>query len=414
MYDLAIIGAGAAGIEAAKQARARKLKTILIERGKPSFGGVCLNQGCIPTKFYLERSQAALSPISELKKAKDDLVTGFKKAVLSYLKQAGLDIVWGQAEFSGPRSLVVDSKKIEATNILIATGSLPVAPCLPDRKKIFFAEEIFSLPDIPQRVGIVGGGAIGMEIACLLKRLGRAVTVMEKEDRILSGFDQRLVQRLRQLLEKDGIRIKTSACFSPGETDDYDIVLLAAGRKSVVKDLKLSAAGITPDAAGRIKVDRLMRSEVPHIFACGDVASEKMYAYLAEYQARCCVNTIAGRESACEYRGIPECVYTLPQLARVGLDESQAAQQGIKVTVKQSSFARFSSAHVYGDVQGFVKVLIDEKGALRGATILSRRAAELISLFSLAIRQNISSADLQEAVFLHPSLSEIMPSFLRS
>lgn len=412
MYDLAIIGAGAAGIEAARYAFIYKLKAVLIERNQEHFGGVCLNKGCIPAKFYLSHSKHTVS-LRDMFNKKDAMVNSLKDNTLKYLRKQGVDIVWGRAHFINDTTLSVDGAKINARHVLIATGSLPRTVLVPENKKIIVAEDIFSFETLPQKFVIVGAGSIGMEMACILRNLDKEVLVVEKEERILCRFDPRLTQRLRVLLERKGINIRTSTDINEIKLDAFDMVLLATGRIAATSMLNLASAGITLSPSGVINVDQSMRTHTVNIYACGDVASSKMYAYTAQYQARLSIESIVGHPVECEYTGIPECVYTIPQLAQVGIREQEARDHHIPIEVKEASFVKFSSSHVYGDTQGYIKVIIDKHNYIRGAAILSRWAAELISIFSLTIRAGLTLNSLKECIFLHPTLSEIIPAFFR-
>lgn len=413
MYDLAIIGAGAAGLEAARCALASKLKVALIEKGREHFGGVCLNKGCIPTKFYLTQSENYKKTTQELFNSKNLLLHSLRNNALKHFQKQGADIVWGEARFVNEDTLAVGSLSVRARYIIIATGSLPCSIFLPDNKKIFFAEDIFSFPSLPQKILIVGAGCIGLEMACFFRNVSREVLVIEKEDYILPAFDRRVVQRLENFLGRKGIRIKTSTGASENDFKGFDMILLSTGRTPAIGELALSSAGVAVSKNGMINVDQRMRTSVKTIYACGDVASTKMYAYAAQYQARLCIENIMGNECCCDYTGMPECVYTIPQLACVGIGEEEARKRNIPIQVKGASFVRFASSHVYGDTGGYVKVVADERDIILGATVLSHSASELISIFSLAVREGLSLSSIKECIFLHPTLSEIIPAFLR-
>ena len=414
MYDLAIIGAGAAGLEAARQALSCKLKTVLIEKDKNSFGGVCLNKGCIPTKFYLKRSQYRQASFFSLFQEKNKLVSGVKAGALKSLEKEGLDIIWSRASFADACTLTLDQGTVSARNIIIASGARPYAPFKPDGRKIIFAEDIFSFSRVPENCLIIGGGCIGLEMACLLNNLSCRVFLAEKEKSILPDFNQRAVNRLRALLERKGIKIKTGLSLAEPDFAAYDLVLLATGRKPDAAGLLPEKAGVKVDHRGMIMTDDVMMTSVPNIFACGDAASDKMYAYTAEYQARICLQAICGNKIKADYSGLPECVYTIPQLARTGISEAQALVQQEKIKVKEVYFNRFPSAHVFEDSQGYIRMLVGENQEILGATVLSVLASELISIFSLAVRNRLDLRALQNAVFLHPTLSEIIPALSRA
>ncbi len=412
MYEILIIGAGAAGIEAAKHAAGAGKKTALIDLNEQAFGGTCLNRGCIPTKLYLYKGLKEKDP-SRIFAHKNAVVASLKKAALSFLQKQGVDLIWGNASFSDEHTVSVGSEKIRADHIIVATGSAP-RDCLGiDAEKIIFAEHLFSLEHLPERFLIVGAGAIGLEFASLLNNLGKKVTVIEKELRILPGFEEMTAQRMKSLLNRSGITIETSAIADNRGFADVDLVLLAAGRRPETTRLNLDEAGIHTDPDGRIIVDETCRTNRAHIYACGDVSARKMYAYIGEYQARVCVDTICGKPAACSFRGIPEGVFTIPQVAQVGLTETDAKKEGIECRVLKTHFAPYSAAVVYDDTAGYLKVLVDSDDRIRGASIISGEACDLISHFAFAIRNNLTRKALAESIFIHPARSEILTQLAR-
>jgi pyruvate/2-oxoglutarate dehydrogenase complex dihydrolipoamide dehydrogenase (E3) component len=412
MYDVVIIGAGSAGIEAAKEARKYKLKTLLIEKNPESFGGVCLNKGCIPTKLYLNFTKTH-KDLGSVFKEKDKVIRHIKESTLNYLKTLGVEFIWGQAQFVDNTRIEVEGRKLEAKNIIIATGSLPKKIIDTKDEKIIFAEDIFNLAQLPSKFLIIGAGAIGLEIASLLSNISKDVLLVDKENQILPWFEEKITARLRLILERKGIKVKTNFNINEANFDDFDLILTACGRVPNKDNLKLDKAGVVVDKNGRIIVNEYMQTNQEHIYACGDVVSEKMYAYVSEYQARICIKNIAGEKITYNPLGIPECVFTIPQLAKVGLDENQAKRLNLKYRVVRSNFMRFSSSYVYQDIDGFMKVIVDDKGSILGAAIISNLACEIISTFSLGIRHNLSLEQLKDTVLIHPTLSEIIPSLLR-
>ncbi|MBU2251178.1 MAG: NAD(P)/FAD-dependent oxidoreductase, partial [Candidatus Omnitrophica bacterium] len=376
MYDLAIIGAGPAGIAAARAARSAGLKTVLFERSQDSFGGTCLNRGCIPTKFLLHNSKSGQS-WSQLKAQLKETIGKIKSPLIDSLKKNGLDIVFGQVVFQDKNTLDCKGSKFSAKNIIIASGSVP--------KNIFksgsvvLAEEIFSRPDLADQVLIVGAGYIGIELASLLNSLGKRVRLIEKEDDILLGFDSQLTRRLRVILEKRGIVIETGVDSAKFDFDRFGLVVSATGRTANLDSLNIENSQVSIDKQGWIRTDEYLRSSQGHIYACGDVTGKKLLAYVAEYQGNLCVKNITGKNIREDYFGLPEAVFSKPQIARVGLLEKEAEARGIKITIIKSNFLRFSSSYVYGDTDGYIKVLVDQQGKIIGAGIISETAAELIN-----------------------------------
>jgi dihydrolipoamide dehydrogenase len=407
MYDIAIIGAGAAGIACAKEAIRYKLKTLLIDYSKDTFGGVCINKGCIPTKFYLNSAQKNKDwgIVTEDTKL---IIEKIKRPTIDYLKKIGVDIVLGQATFIDKFTLKVNDKDISARNIIIASGSRPKN--IFTHEKAVFAEELFGYPNIAKNFLIIGAGFIGVEFASLLNRFDKNVTLIEKEDNILPNFNNQLAGRLRIILEKRGIKINTGqdAANIPN-FDNFDKIILSVGRKPNIESLKIKDIGIECDKNGWIKTNNSLRTNVKNIYACGDVTGKKLLAYVAQYQAGVCLANIAGKKQTEDYSILPECVFSIPQIAQVGINEDQAKSKNLKYKILRSNFLKFSSAYVYGDTDGFMQVVVGQKDTIIGASVISDFAAELINIFSLALKHKITASKLKKSFFIHPTLSEIIP-----
>ncbi len=411
MYDLAIIGAGAAGIACAKEALGAGLRTVLIEEKKETLGGTCLNKGCIPTKFFLKSSQANKTWLDTFKRSRE--TTERIKSTLSlFLEKQGLDIIWGKACFIDRNNLVAGNITVKAKNIVIAAGSSPRS--IFDSPKIMFAEEIFSREDLGDKILIVGAGYIGVETASLLQSFGKNVYLIEKEKHILPSFDYYLAQRLRVILERKGINIETGKDVKDFNLDEFDLIISATGRRPRLSGLGIEAIGLAKSPQGWLKTNKYLKTNIKNIYACGDVTGKKLFAYAAEYQAGICIDNIRGKKRKEDYHGLSECVFSFPSLSKVGMLEEEAKLKGIKYRVIKSNFMKFSSAYVYGDSDGFIEVLIDKKKRIIGAGIISQAAGELISIFSLCIKNNLKVDDLKKCVFIHPTLSEIIPKFLNA
>jgi len=411
MYDLAIIGTGAAGIACAKSALKNGLKTVLIEQSPHTFGGTCINSGCIPTKLFLNSSKLNNSWEYIFKK-KEKIVKEIKTPLLSFLEKGSLDIVWGRAHFIDKNNLSTDNETITAKNIIIASGASPKS--ILNHPKVIFAKDLFSQPALPDKILIIGAGYIGIELASLLHNLGKNFCVIEKEDQILLSFERNLASRLRLILEKKGIKIETGKDASEINLDDFDLVISAVGNIPNTGDLKIEDIGLSTNEGGWIKTDKSMKTNIENIYACGDITGKKLLAYVAEYQAGICIDNIKGVQAQEDYRGIAECVFSQPSMAQVGILEEQAKREGIKHRVIKSNFLRYSAPYVYNDKDGFIKVLLDEKEQIIGAGIISQSAAELINVFSLCIKKNLTLNDLRKCIFIHPTLSEIIPLLLSS
>jgi len=402
MYDLVIIGAGAAGIEAAKYSIKKKLKAALIDKNIESFGGVCLNKGCIPTKFFLNfgKEKKDLNLLSSLLK---DVIKKIKEPTIDYLKKNNVDIIFGEASFLDKNKIKVKDNIIEARNIIIATGSIPKKI----NEKYIFSEELFSNLNLKENILIVGAGYIGLEFASLLNTFGKKVLVIEKENEILPKINSKLKNRLKIILERKGIEIKTSMSFENLDLSKFDSVIFSTGRLPNLNGLNLESIGIELDS-GWIKTDKYLKTNIDNIFACGDVVNKKFFAYVAQYQARICVENIISKKTKEDYSFVPECVFSIPAFATVGFTEETAKENNIKYNIIKSNFLRFSSSYVYNDLDGFIEILTDSKDKIIGAQIISKYAFELINIFSIAIKNSLKLKDLNKSFLVHPTISEIV------
>lgn len=409
-YDLAIIGAGAAGIACAKEAIKYNFKTILIERQIESFGGTCLNKGCIPTKFLINNALPD-ADYAQVFKNKNLIIEKVKLPLQSYFQKNKIETAYGEALLVDSNHIDVSGRRLTAKNIIIATGSLPKK--IFDYSNLIVPEDFFSLSGLPKKVLIIGAGYIGIEFASMLAGFGCLVVVAEQEGNILSSFEYSLTSRLRQILEKKGIVINTGVNAKDYNPKDYDLVICAVGRYSNIKSLGLDKAGVLLDEKGWVKTDKSLRTNVPSIYACGDVNGHRLLAYAAEYQAQVCLQNIAGKNILEDYSGFADCVFCRPQIAKVGITAEEASAAGIKFRVVKSNFMRFSAAYAHSDIDGFMQILVDDSDRIIGAAIVSRLASELISIFSLCLKNGITAKVLAGSTFIHPALSEIIPLLLR-
>jgi len=410
MYEVAIIGTGAAGIACAKEALSFGLKTALIEESRESLGGTCINRGCIPTKFFLKSSDTSETWLDSFSRSRE-VIKKIKTPLIPFLEKGGLNLLWGKARFLDRNSLNIAGTPINAKKIIIATGSSPRA--IISNPKVIFAEDLFSKPTIGDKILIIGGGYIGLEVASILRNFGKDVSLIEKEEQILPSFDSYLTARLRVILERKGIKIETGKDAKNCNLDNFDLVISAVGRVPNLEGLDTEAINLAKSPGGWIKTDKYLRTNLKSVYACGDVTGKKLLAYVAEYQAHICINNIKGKKRREEYKGLSECVFSSPSVAKVGILEEEAKLKGIKYEVIKSNFMKFSSSYVYGDTDGFIEILIDKRKRIIGAGIISQAAGELISILSLCIKNNLKVDDLKRCVFIHPTLSEIIPQLLK-
>jgi len=436
--DLIIIGAGPGGYETAVRAAKRGLQTIIIERGP--LGGTCLNAGCIPTKCLCHsaevleevRSAASLGITSTEVKfdlaqtiaRKDEVVGKLKTGVEGLMKTPGISLVQGEAHFADNHTLIVGEEQYTAPNIIIATGSitkfLPIEGA--HAEGVLTSTELLNLTSLPERLCIIGGGVIGMEFASIFNSFGSKVSVIEFCKEILPNFDRDLAKRLRTSLKRSGIEFHTNAgakAIHPGtpmvvdyeekgkmQSIETDVVLMAVGRVANVESLNLSDVGIEFTPRG-IKVDEHLQTNVPGIFAIGDVNGLCQLAHAATFQGYSVIDYIT------EGKGenptlIPGAVFTVPEAAMVGKTEEQLEKEGISYETHKAQYRANGKALAMETEEGIVKLLTDTEGKILGAHILGAHASDLIHEITVVMNLGGTIHEIARTVHAHPSLSEIL------
>ena len=456
-FDLAIIGAGPGGYVCAFRAAQLGLKAALIEK-RPTLGGTCLNVGCIPTKSLLQLSEhyawarhhAADSGIkltgleldlATLMKKKDAVVQKLVGGVAQLAKARKITVLSGHATLAGAHTIKVDaavpggvSAEIAARNIVLASGSVPSElSFLPfDGKTIVSSDQAIGFDAVPKRLVVVGGGAIGLELASVWARLGADMTVVEFLPKIAANYDDDVVRLLTRLLTKQGIKIEVAARVTglksqtpnpksqegtpavltaerEGKLLEFpaDKILVCVGRRPVIENLGLEKAGVQLDEKKRIKVDGHLRTTVPGVWAVGDVVAGPMLAHKAEEDGAAVAEWIAGKTGHVDWNLMPGVIYTDPELAGVGLGEDGAKAKGLDVRVGKFHFAANGRAVAADAADGFVKIIADAKtDRILGAQIIGRGASELISEVVTHMEYGGSAEDLGRTVHSHPTLSE--------
>ena len=448
-YDLLILGGGPAGFRAAERAGHFGLSTALFE-GK-TLGGVCLNEGCIPTKTMLYSAKlydyakggamkygvtngaAALDHEFVLAR-KDKVVKKLVAGVEMQMKKARADIVRANGVLAGRNEageFIVEAggETFSGKNVLIATGSSAAIPPIPGLKEALsegFAltsREILSLKEIPARLVVMGAGAIGLEMASYFNSAGSDVTVIEMLDRIGGRTDRDIASLLQRNYTARGVKFLTGSRVqsiegrhirgekSNGEGFDLeaDKILVAAGRRPNVQEIGLESLGIELGANGGIRTDEKMRTNVPGIFAAGDVNGISMLAHTAYREAETAVNIIRGVNDTMRYDAIPSIIYTNPEAASVGETEETAAENGLNVkTLKIPMLfsGRYQAENEGGN--GILKLVLDEGKHILGACMLGNPASEIIPAMAIAIARHMTAADLAQTVFPHPTVAEIL------
>ena len=439
--NLVVIGAGSGGYTAAFRAADLGVDVILVERS-PVLGGVCLNVGCIPSKALLhaakviDDAQAMAEhgvqfgkPTIDGKKLvewKNAVIAKLTDGLLTMAKQRKVRVVHGVAKFVSANRLRLDNDEtIDFENCIIAAGSeAAMLPGLPDDPRIVDSTGALELAPLPKRMLVVGGGIIGLEMACVYSALGTGVSVVELTDSLMPGTDPDLLRPFLKVIRKryDAIMLATKVtgmrATVPGievsfEGDKapsvgvYDRVLVAVGRRANGDALDAEVAGVRVDERGIIEVDNQMRTNVPHIFAIGDLAGGPMLAHKATHEAKVAAEVVAGEKRYFDARAIPSVAYTDPEIAWVGLTELDAKAQGIAYEKAQFPWAASGRALSLGRPEGFTKLLFDKKTKrLLGGAIVGTNAGDLISEIVLALEMGADASDISLTIHPHPTLSE--------
>ena len=442
--DVAVIGGGPGGYSAAFRCAELGLETVVVDAGK-RLGGACLWEGCIPSKALLHvaaliedatrareigvefgEPHVSLDP---LRKWKAERVVGrLARGLASVAKTKGVEVIGGRAVFESSRELRVEGdepQKIRFKHAIVATGSLPSrVPGLPlESDRIMDSTAALELPDIPERLLVIGGGYIGLELGQVYASLGSVVTVAEMTDGLLPGPDRDLVQPLARRCEKlfAKIRLGTTvtsltergsaveARFGGDAVEVFDRVLVAVGRAPVSAGLGLETTRASVDARGVVAVDERCRTADPAIYAVGDVTGEPMLAHRAMRQGKVAGEVIAGRPAAFDNVVVPAVVFTDPEVAWCGLTESQAQRDGRRVQVARFAWAASGRAATLGRSDGVTKLIADpDTGRLLGAGIVGPGAGELIAEAALAVETALTVEDLAATIHTHPTLSETL------
>jgi dihydrolipoamide dehydrogenase len=443
-FDLLVIGAGPGGYVCAFRAAQLGLKVALVEK-RATLGGTCLNVGCIPSKALLHASgqyawakhHAAESGIrlgsveadlSAILKKKDAVVTKLVGGVGLLAKGRKITVHTGTASFVSPTEIEVKGDKgatrLTAKHFVIATGSAPVElPFLKfDGATVVSSDEAIAFREVPKKLVVVGGGAIGLELGSVWSRLGSEVTVVEFLPKIVATFDDDIVRHFTRSLTRQGLKIEVNAkvtgCTSgiltaerDGQKLEFpaDKVLVAVGRRPYTDGLGLEKAGVVLDERRRIRVDGHLRTSAPNIWAIGDVVAGPMLAHKAEEDGVAVAEWIAGRAGHVNWDLVPAVVYTEPEIASVGLGEDEAKKRGLAVNVGKFNFAANGRAIAIDATDGFVKIIADAKtDRILGAQILGYGAGELISEIVTHMEYGGSAEDLGRTIHAHPTVSEAL------
>lgn len=441
--EIAILGGGPAGYLAAVRAAQLGARVAIVEQDQ--FGGVCLNRGCIPTKALLRTVELAAlvrkgqefgvagpPPMIDWPTGhnrKNRIVKSLRLGVEHLLQRDGITIIRGRGFIITPKLLEVETTEgkvsVHCKKILVATGSYAARPKIPglDSPLVLTSDEMLALEAVPQRLVIIGGGAIGLEFAQMFNGLGAKVSVIEMAEQILPQEDAGIAAEVLKVLKRQGVKVHLSSAVTEVAVDGAgarvlfqtlgkdgvtgaDVVLLAVGRKAAVPE-ELVTLGAATGAQGELIVNEKMETSLPGIYAAGDVTGGKMLAHKAYAQGRVAVENALGVGGIMNYNAVPSCVYIQPELASVGLDEKAAVAMGREVKTGCFDFRHNGRAQCMGEREGMVKVVTDkETHVILGAQLFGPQATELISELALAVSLGLRAEIIADLVHPHPTLGE--------
>lgn len=439
--DVLIIGAGAAGEYAASYCAGEGREVGLVE--KDSVGGACVFTACIPTKALVHAARTYKKmkhadfhglPVLEknadyrqVKAFKDRIIGGIGGGRDKSMSKRGVTVFKGTAGFISSHQVVVNDERIKADKIIIAAGSAPAVPPIPGIEETGYITNIgaLELDYVPERMAVIGGGPVGVEFTQVFSAFGSKVHIVEMADRIVSVEDEDISRALGELLREQGVTISTGVKVSEAkrsssaklittedksgrkETAEFDEILVATGRKPVVEELNLQAAGIETHKKG-IKVDSALQTNVPHIWAVGDIIGPPYFTYVANQQGKTvALSIITGEREELNYSVLPRATFCDPEIGSVGLTESQAREQGYKIKTGRFNYADMTRPIVSGDTEGFIKVVAEEEsGHILGGHIIGSEASTLIHEIAVAMDGRLTVSDIGHTLHSYPTFSE--------
>ncbi len=441
MKDLVVIGGGPGGYVAAIRARQLGMSVVLIE--KDSMGGVCLNRGCIPTKAYYRNALAmrdikgcsefniqadnVLFDMAGARERKNNIVHGLTMGIEKLLQANGVERINGAATLLDKSTVLVNGACVRGRNLLLATGSVPASPPIAgiDLPGVLNSDQMLEIDQVPDKLVIIGGGVIGLEFACIFNALGSQVTVFEYLPYLLHSLDQELGKRILVFLKKQRISVHTSASVEKIVADKLglkiiaqgkkglieapaDIILLAGGRKPYTEGLGLEKLGIDLDESGFIKVDNSFATNLDGVYAIGDVIGGYMLAHAASEEGMAAVENMAGQNTRVHYHAVPGCVFTMPEIASVGMSEEEARAAGIEFRTGKFQFVANGKAITMGESDGMVKVLAGPDDVIIGVHIIGPHASDLIIEGTMMVKNRMKVTDIPGIIHPHPTLCEAL------
>ncbi|MFZ7132748.1 MAG: dihydrolipoyl dehydrogenase [Eubacteriales bacterium] len=439
---IAVIGGGPGGYEAAILAAKKGAQVTVIEKDR--VGGTCLNRGCIPTKALLAASDV-LETVKESEKfgvtingavennfaktmeRKDGIVHQLVSGIEFLFKSNNVTLIKGIGKLIDKNTIEVtkeDGSKEKETydKIILATGSVPVCPGVfqYDGQKVITSDEVLFLKTPPKSIIIVGGGVIGCEIGQFLRRMGTEVTVVEMVKQILPLEDEDVSKQLLRQFKKEKMKVitgngiakvekqddKVIAELQNGKIIEAEIMLVCIGRRGYTDNLGLDAAGIATDERGAVIVNKKMETNIEGIYAIGDIVKTPLLAHVASKEGLTAVQNIFGADKEMTYKAVPRCVYTEPEVAGVGLTESDCKEQNISYHIGTFDFRALGKAQAIGKIGGFVKVICDNNDVIIGASVVGPHGTDLLTELTLAVHLGLTAEQVGDVIHAHPSLSE--------
>lgn len=443
--DLIIIGAGPGGYHTAVHAAKEGLKVTIIEKSHP--GGTCLNCGCIPTKSFAHDAELYRNPLlscvggghvnfTRIQERKNDVIAHLREGVKGLMAQPGITYIEGEAKFVDKKVIEVNGTQMTADNIIIATGSrarmLPFIPALDSpegadlKDKVMTSTELLEIDHVPNSMAIIGAGVIGLELASAFETFGSSVTVIEFLKECLPTIDSDIAKRLRKTLEKRGINFNmNSGVKSIQATEDKkqavvtfeqkgqekqvvaDVVLVATGRATNVEGLGLEVAGINTIKQG-IETNDYYETNVPGVYAIGDVNGKQMLAHAASFQGLHVLNHIMNKQDKIRFDIMPAAVFTYPEAGSVGMSEDACKKEGIKCTVKKGFYRSNGKALAMEETEGMLKVMADENGKIIGCHVFGAHSADITQEVAVLMNNDATLDDLRDMIHIHPTIGEVL------
>lgn len=449
--DLLIIGSGPGGYRTASYAAKNGLHVTIIE--KDQLGGTCLNAGCIPTKCLAHDAEVRIAALSSLDtfpsldfvkvmERKDGVLNQLREGINILLNQSNINLIKGEAHFVSDHIVEVGDRKIEAKNIIIATGSQAKLPPFINRedylnsptlkRSVVTSTELLSIDELPKRLIIIGAGVIGMEFASAFAAFGCQVVVVEYMKECLPMIDSDIAKRLRKMLEKRGVtfymqsavekvippteedNVDTVVVFNKKEKEiklEADLVLIATGRQPNVMDIGLDSTNIEYSLKG-IPVDKNMETNIKGVYAIGDVNARQMLAHAATFQGFRAVNHILSKQDNIRLEIMPSAIFTYPEAACVGKTEEQCKEAGINYTIRKGFYRSNGKALSMNETEGMIKILIGEDGLILGGHAYGSHSADLIQELSALMNRDTTLDEICDIIHIHPTLSEILQDTL--